>query len=172
MPSRPGYQGVFDWQLGEGVSSFNHQEIRQKRKNDRRRQKKERKHSCSLLIGGMLSCLRVLPITTLSYWSSCFLYYNKDWNLLQANFVFIFVLRRKGSERKKRMKEEEIERGDCGPPTPKVFFCDFVGLEPDLRMVRWCIRLTRVTLVCEVIRYRFVQVRQNHKKNFVLPGTR
>ena len=33
-----------------------------------------------------------------------------------------------------------------------------------LRMVRWCIRLTRLTLVCEVIRYRLVQVRQNQKK--------
>ena len=31
-------------------------------------------------------------------------------------------------------------------------------------MVRWCIRLTRLTLVCEVIRYRLVQVRQNQKK--------
>ena len=29
-----------------------------------------------------------------------------------------------------------------------------------MRMVRWCIRLTRLTLVCEVIRYRLVQVRQ------------
>ena len=33
-----------------------------------------------------------------------------------------------------------------------------------MRMVRWCIRLTRLTLVCKVIRYRLVQVRQNHKK--------
>ena len=33
-----------------------------------------------------------------------------------------------------------------------------------LRMVRWCIRLTRLTLVCEVIWYRLVQVRQNLKK--------
>ena len=33
-----------------------------------------------------------------------------------------------------------------------------------LRMVRWCIRLTRLTLVCEVIRYRLVQVRQNLKR--------
>ena len=33
-----------------------------------------------------------------------------------------------------------------------------------VRMVRWCIRLTRLTLVCEVIRYRLVQVRQNQKK--------
>ena len=37
------------------------------------------------------------------------------------------------------------------------------------RMVRWrmarpCIRLTRLALVCEVIRYRLVQVRQNLKK--------
>ena len=31
-------------------------------------------------------------------------------------------------------------------------------------MVRWCIRLTRLTLVCEVIRYRLVQVRQKKKK--------
>ena len=30
-------------------------------------------------------------------------------------------------------------------------------------MVRWCIRLTRLTLVCEVIRYRLVQVRHNLK---------
>ena len=35
-----------------------------------------------------------------------------------------------------------------------------------LRMVQWCIRLTRLTLVCEVIRYRLVQVRQNLKKDF------
>ena len=37
-----------------------------------------------------------------------------------------------------------------------------------LRMVRWCIWLTRLTLVCEVIRYRLVQVRQNlkHKNDF------
>ena len=35
-----------------------------------------------------------------------------------------------------------------------------------LRMVRWCIRLTRLTLVCKVIRYRLVQVRQNLKKDF------
>ena len=37
-----------------------------------------------------------------------------------------------------------------------------------LRMVRWCIRLTRLTLVCEVIRYRLVQVRQNQKILFGL----
>ena len=33
-----------------------------------------------------------------------------------------FVLTKKGSKTKKRMKEEEIEKGDCGPPAPKVFF--------------------------------------------------
>ena len=43
----------------------------------------------------------------------------------------ILVLRKKGSKTKKRMKEEEIEKGDCGPPTRTVFsFWDFVGLEP------------------------------------------
>ena len=31
-------------------------------------------------------------------------------------------------------------------------------------MVRWCIRPTRLTLVCEVIRCRLIQVRQNLKK--------
>ena len=36
-----------------------------------------------------------------------------------------------------------------------------------MRMVRWCIRLTRLTLVCEVIRYRLVQVRQKKKKKNV-----
>ena len=98
-----------------------------------------------------------------------------------VTFDSIFVLRKKGSKMKKRMKEEEIEKGDCGrgPPTRKVCFWDFVGLEggyttgpssPDhphrtiLRIVRWCIRLTLLTLVCEVIRYRLVQVRQNLKK--------
>ena len=35
-------------------------------------------------------------------------------------------------------------------------------------MVRWCIRLTRLTLVCEVIRYRLVQVRQNQKKKHLV----
>ena len=44
--------------------------------------------------------------------------------------MFIFVLRKKGSKTKERMKEEEIEKGDCGPPTRKVFFLVFVGLEP------------------------------------------
>ena len=39
------------------------------------------------------------------------------------------------------MKEEGIEKGDSRP-----------------QMARWCIRLTCLTLVCEVIRYRFVQV--------------
>ena len=58
-------------------------------------------------------------------------------NPLQTRFVldldlkikFIFVLRRKGSRTKERMKEEEKEKGDCGPPTRKDFFWDFVRLE-------------------------------------------
>ena len=37
-------------------------------------------------------------------------------------------------------------------------------------MVRWCIRLTHLTLVCEVIKYRLVQVRQNQKKTFRVGG--
>ena len=40
---------------------------------------------------------------------------------------FHFVLRKKGSKTKKRMKEEEIEKGDCGPPTPKVFFFEILS---------------------------------------------
>ena len=34
------------------------------------------------------------------------------------------------------------------------------------RMVRWCIRRTRLTLACELLRYRLVQVRKNLKKTF------
>ena len=30
------------------------------------------------------------------------------------------------------MKDKEIEKGDCGPPTRKVFFWDFVGLNLSL----------------------------------------
>ena len=47
-----------------------------------------------------------------------------------AILSLIFVLRRKGSKTEERMKEEEIEKGNCRPPTRKVFFWDFVGLEP------------------------------------------
>ena len=36
-----------------------------------------------------------------------------------------------------------------------------------LRIVRWCILLTRLTLVCEVIRYHLIQIRQNLKKDFL-----
>ena len=38
------------------------------------------------------------------------------------------------------------------------------------RTILWCIRLTRLTLVCEVIRYRLVQVRRNQKKTFRVGG--
>ena len=41
-----------------------------------------------------------------------------------------FCFEKEGGKTKERMKEEEIEKGDCGPPTRKVFFWDFVGLEP------------------------------------------
>ena len=34
----------------------------------------------------------------------------------------MFVLRKKGSKTKKRMKEEEVEKGDCGSPTRKSLF--------------------------------------------------
>ena len=51
-----------------------------------------------------------------------------DW---WSDLKLFVVLRKKGSKTKKRMKEEEIEKGDCGPSTRKV-------------------RLTRLTLVCEV----------------------
>ena len=40
----------------------------------------------------------------------------------QRNIMNFFVLRKKGSKTKERMKEEEIEKGDRGPPTRKVFF--------------------------------------------------
>ena len=39
----------------------------------------------------------------------------------------IYVLRKEGSKMKKRMKEEEIEKGDCGPPTWKVFFFEILS---------------------------------------------
>ena len=43
-------------------------------------------------------------------------------SVILTSHTFIFVLRKKGSKTKERMKEEEIEKGDCGPPTRKVFF--------------------------------------------------
>ena len=48
----------------------------------------------------------------------------------KVNKIKVLFLRKKGSKTKKRMKEEEIEKGDCRPPTREVFFWDFVGLEP------------------------------------------
>ena len=39
-----------------------------------------------------------------------------------GRFRLHFRYRKKGSGTKKRMKEGEIEKGDCGPPTRKVFF--------------------------------------------------
>ena len=43
--------------------------------------------------------------------------------------VFIFVLRKKGSKTKERMKEEEIEKAIAGRQPEKSFF-GFVGVEP------------------------------------------
>ena len=49
----------------------------------------------------------------------------------------IFVLRKKESKMKKIMKEEGLEKGECGPPARKVFF-ETVGLEPsDTYSPRW-----------------------------------
>ena len=45
-----------------------------------------------------------------------------DWDCL-----FIFVLRKKGSKTKERMKEEETEKGDCGSPTRKIFFFEILS---------------------------------------------
>ena len=60
---------------------------------------------------------------------------------------FNFVLRKKGSKTKKRMKEEEIEKGYCGPPTRKVFFWDFVGLEPSGTKITSQTRVKRVSRI-------------------------
>ena len=45
----------------------------------------------------------------------------------------IFVFGKKGSKAKKRMKEEKIEKGDCGPPTPKVFFFEILSFDSCLQ---------------------------------------
>ena len=42
--------------------------------------------------------------------------------VLYGRMQRIFVLGKKGSRTKKRMKEEEMGKDDCGPPTPKVNF--------------------------------------------------
>ena len=44
-------------------------------------------------------------------------------------YFFFFVLRKKGSKTKERMKEEEIGKALAGRHPEKSFF-DFVGLEP------------------------------------------
>ena len=47
---------------------------------------------------------------------------NMFWAVFKDNLLTFLFLRKKGSQTKKRMREEEIEKGDCGPPTRKVFF--------------------------------------------------
>ena len=85
-------------------------------------------------------------------------------------------------EKERKKDEEDNERGrdrERRPPTRTVFFGDFcltwakqyliiswtrvkrVSRIHRQKMVRWCIRLTCLTLACEVIRYRLVQVRHN-----------
>ena len=46
--------------------------------------------------------------------------------------IVIFVLRKKGSKTKKRIKKEKIEKGDCGPPTRKDFFFEILSALSDL----------------------------------------
>ena len=43
------------------------------------------------------------------------------WIMNKPKAFSIFVLRKKGSKTKKRTEEEDIEKGNCGPPTQKVF---------------------------------------------------
>ena len=99
---------------------------------------------------------------------------------VQMLALVIFVKRKKGSKTKKRMKEEEIEKGDCGPPNSESLFLRFcrtwtkrylITLQTRVKRVSRIHHrtiLTRLTLVCEVIRYRLVQVRQNLKKRLAL----
>ena len=39
----------------------------------------------------------------------------------------IFVLRKERSKTKKKMKEEETEKGDCGLPTRSLFFFEILS---------------------------------------------
>ena len=43
-----------------------------------------------------------------------------------------FCFEKKGNKTKKRVKEEEMEKGDCVPPTGKYFFSDFVASDSRL----------------------------------------
>ena len=45
---------------------------------------------------------------------------------------------------------------------PILLYCACLALQT--RLALWCIRLTLLTLVCEVIRYHLVQVQKNVKK--------
>ena len=105
--------------------------------------------------------------------------------------IFIFVLRKKGSKTKKRMIWGRNRERRLRAANPKSLFLRFCRTWTKRylitsqtrvkrvsqihhrtilrwmvrRMIRWSIRLTRLTLVCEVIRLRLVQVRQNLKKS-------
>ena len=74
----------------------------------------------------------------------------------QISSLFCIEKERKWDEGEK--ERGKMEKGDCGPPSRKVFFLIFCRTWRRIRhwtilrwMVRWCIRLTRLTLVCEVI---------------------
>ena len=60
---------------------------------------------------------------------------------------FIFLLRKKGSKTKERMKEEETERDDCGPPTRSLFFFEILS---DLNQVVLITSQTRVKRVSRI----------------------
>ena len=109
----------------------------------------------------VLKKITAYAIAPSSFTVSCFTYPHHLKVNINAEYLNIFVLRKKGSKTKERMTDEEIEKGDCEPPTRKVRRESnaFAGYTTP----RWCIRLTRLTLVCEVIGYCLVQVRQNLK---------
>ena len=72
------------------------------------------------------------------FWPAIQVYPQNDWTGwgFRVNYDVvrtgpISVLRKKESKTKKRMKEEEIENGDCGLPTRKVFFEIFSDLNED-----------------------------------------
>ena len=55
---------------------------------------------------------------------SCHFFLHRNFGQLHKEVCewFSEFLKKKGSKTKKRMKEEEIEKGDCGPPTRSLFF--------------------------------------------------
>ena len=101
---------------------------------------------------------------------------------MHTNISRFLLWERKEVRRRRERKRKRVRKVIAGHQLEKSFW-DLSGLEPSgtwsprtrksthepnappghLRMVWWCIQLTRLTLVCEMIRYRLVQVRQNLK---------